>query len=79
MKITHKYDPWHYLEVEDFLPQDEFENIKRLAMIEYEEFKKVGGNAVYTEHKDYVLRNKYTRYLSEDIVPTTNQFFEMHS
>tara|TARA_B100001996_G_scaffold380121_1_gene367024 strand:+ start:80 stop:706 length:627 start_codon:yes stop_codon:yes gene_type:complete len=77
MKITHKYDPWHYLEVEDFLPQDEFENIKRLAMIEYEEFKKVGGNSVYTEHKDYVSRNKYTRYLSEDIVPTTNQFFEM--
>ena len=79
MKITHRYDPWHCLEVEDFLPPDRFEEIKKLAMIEYAEFEKTGVNSVYTDHKtkDYTSRSKYTRFLTEDIVPETNQFFEM--
>ena len=79
MKVTHRYDPWHCLEVEDFLPPDRFEEIKKLAMIEYAEFEKTGVNSVYTDHKtkDYTSRSKYTRFLTEDIVPETNQFFEM--
>jgi|TARA_R100000482_G_scaffold102887_1_gene45825 hypothetical protein len=79
MKVTHRYDPWHCLEVEDFLPPDRFEEIKKLAMIEYAEFERTGVNSVYTDHKtkDYTSRSKYTRFLTEDIVPETNQFFEM--
>ena len=79
MKITHRYDPWHCLEVEDFLPPDRFEEIKKLAMIEYAEFEKTGVNSVYTDHKtkEYTSRSKYTKFLTEDIVPETNQFFEM--
>ena len=79
MKVTHRYDPWHCLEVEDFLPPDRFEEIKKLAMIEYAEFEKTGVNSVYTDHKtkEYTSRSKYTKFLTEDIVPETNQFFEM--
>ena len=34
MKINCVYDPWYHLQVEDFLPPDRFDEIKKLAMIE---------------------------------------------
>tara|TARA_Y100000768_G_scaffold384397_1_gene368359 strand:- start:624 stop:1259 length:636 start_codon:yes stop_codon:yes gene_type:complete len=79
MRVSHKYDPWHYLEVENFLPPDRFAEIKKLALEQLEEYKKTGFNSVYTDHKDkdYTSRNKYTKFLSRDIIPETNQFFEM--
>ena len=79
MKVTHRYDPWHYIEVENFLSPERFAEIKRQALIELEEFKNKGANSVYTDHKteDYTSRNKYAKWLKEDIVPETNQFFEM--
>tara|TARA_B100000131_G_C18116477_1_gene611472 strand:- start:2461 stop:3111 length:651 start_codon:yes stop_codon:yes gene_type:complete len=77
MKINHVYDPWHHLQVEDFLSPDRFDEIKKLAMIEYDHFKKVGSNTFYTTHKEYSSRRKYVRYVEEDIVPETNQFFSM--
>ena len=79
MKINHHYEPWHHLQVEDFLPPDEFKKIQDLAAKEFEIYKQTGVNAVYTDHKgkDYTSRNKYTRFLTEDIVPSTNQFFDM--
>jgi len=79
MKIIHNNDPWDYLEVEDFLPPDRFAEILKLAHFEYETFKRTGTNSVYTDHKgkDYTSRNKYTRFLTHDIVPETNQFFDM--
>ena len=48
MKIKHRYDPWHCLEVEDFLSADRFEVIKKLAMVEHAEYEKIGVNSVYT-------------------------------
>jgi hypothetical protein len=79
MKINHHYKPWHHLQVDDFLPPDRFSEIKRLAHFEYETYKRTGTNSVYTDHKgkDYTSRNKYTRFLTHDIVPETNQFFDM--
>ena len=81
MKITHKYDPWHHIEVENFLSPDRFTEIKKLALKELEEFKNTGVNSVYTDHKtrDYTSRNKYAKWLKEDIIPETNQFFDMLS
>ena len=79
MKINHHYEPWHHLQVDDFLPPDEFKKIQELAAKEFEIYKQTGVNAVYTDHKgkEYISRNKYTRFLTEDIVPSTNQFFKM--
>lgn len=79
MKINHHYKPWHHLQVDDFLPPNRFAEIKRLAHFEYETYKRTGVNSVYTDHKgeDYTSRNKYTRFLTHDIVPETNQFFDM--
>ena len=82
MKINHVYDPWHHLQVEDFLPPDEFDEIKRLALIEYDTFRNEGVNCIYNDvdswkRKKYANRSKYVRFLSEDILPSTNQFFRM--
>jgi len=79
MKINHHYKPWHHLQVDDFLPPNRFAEIKRLAHFEHETYKRTGTNSVYTDHKgkDYTSRNKYTRFLTHDIVPETNQFFDM--
>lgn len=79
MKINHHNKPWHHLQVDNFLPPNRFAEIKTLAFYEYETYKRTGTNSVYTDHKgnDYTSRNKYTRFLTHDIVPETNQFFDM--
>ena len=67
------------MQVDNFLPPNRFAEIKTLAFYEYETYKRTGTNSVYTDHKgnDYTSRNKYTRFLTHDIVPETNQFFDM--
>ena len=67
------------MQVDNFLPPDRFAEIKTLAHYEFETYKRTGTNSVYTDHKgnDYTSRNKYTRFLTHDIVPETNQFFDM--
>lgn len=79
MKINHHNKPWHHLQVDNFLPPNRFAEIKTLAHYEYETYKRTGTNSVYTDHKgnDYTSRNKYTRFLTHDIIPETNQFFDM--
>mgnify|MGYP003122396200 CR=1 FL=1 len=79
MKVTLHDRPWHHLQVDNFLPSSRFAEIVRLAHLEYETYKRTGVNSVYTNHKggDYASRNKYTRFLTHDIVPETNQFFDM--
>ena len=67
------------MQVDNFLPPNRFAEIKTLAHYEYETYKRTGTNSVYTDHKgnDYTSRNKYTRFLTHDIIPETNQFFDM--
>ena len=67
------------MQVDNFLPPNRLAEIKTLAFYEYETYKRTGTNSVYTDHKgnDYTSRNKYTRFLTHDIVPETNQFFDM--
>ena len=79
MKINHHNKPWHHLQVDNFLPPNRFAEIKTLAFYEYETYKRTGTNSVYTDHKgnDYTSRKKYTRFLTHDIIPETNQFFDM--
>ena len=80
MKITHQTDPWEHIIVEDLLSAERFAEIKKIGMIEYENYLKNGHNSLYTDHKDdprYTSRAKYTKYFADDIIPETNQFFKM--
>ena len=79
MRVIQQTDPWEHIVVEDLLSADRFAEIKRLGMIEYDNYLKNGHNSLYTDHKDdprYTSRAKYTKYFAEDIIPETNQFFK---
>jgi len=66
MLVKHNHEPWEFMEIEDFLPQKEFQNIQELAKEELNKYYVEGQNTP---------RGKYVRYLDEDILPQANDVF----
>jgi hypothetical protein len=60
------YRPWQHLILDDFLSQDRFEEIKKLAETELEYLDMFGF---------YTRSNHYLRYVKEDIIPEVNSLF----
>ena len=63
MKIKHNYEPWEYMEIEDFLPPDRFQELQDQAKIELENYYNQGSNTP---------RGKYIHFLKEDMIPEFN-------
>ena len=68
MKLKHNYEPWEYIEIEDFLPSLKFQKIEHLAKKELERYEIEGTNTP---------RGKYINWLSEDILPEATQLFSL--
>jgi len=68
MKIKHHYEPWEFMEIEDFLPSLRFQEIEHLAQKELEKYHIEGINT---------RRGKYVKFLKEDILPEINPIFHL--
>ena len=68
MKLKHNYEPWEYMEIEDFLPQKRFKELQDQAKVQLENYKKQGSNTP---------RGKYICYSGEDMIPEFNPIFDL--
>ena len=66
MNITHHYDPWRHITVDDFLSPTEWDTLSLLASEELKVFEKEGGNTP---------RGKYIRFYDYDLFPNSNKLF----
>lgn len=68
MNITHHYEPWEHIVVDEFLSTSELELLLSLASEEIKVFEKYGPNTP---------RGKYVKFFDYDLFPNSNQFFDL--
>ena len=68
MNITHHYDPWEHLIVDDFLSPTEWDALAQLASEQLKIFEKYGGNTP---------RGKYIKFFDYDLFPNSNKFIDL--
>ncbi len=73
--VTHIKDPWECVAIEDFLPKERWEVIKNLGQIHLEKYYEIGVTTRDYEKPELAVRNKYSWYEDEDIIPETNELF----
>tara|TARA_B100001093_G_scaffold480006_1_gene509498 strand:- start:3451 stop:4092 length:642 start_codon:yes stop_codon:yes gene_type:complete len=75
MDIIHIEKPWECYAFENFLSPERWETIRELGQNHLKKFYEVGATTKNYEKKELEVRNKYSYYESEDIIPETNELF----